>query len=147
MRKINLPLGQTISHNLSQCLCFVNKYYRQYLNLFFNTKTSSESRKSIICIMSSIFKFLCFQLQVQPSYLAIAIHNSQFSFSFAFDAPTLWNDLLDEVRACLIIWSFCRKLKTYLFNKAYPPSFKFPGLSHGTAPGPSLHCFSFAYWT
>ena len=47
----------------------------------------------------------------------------QFSFSFAFDAPTLWNDLPDEVCACPTIESFQRKLKAYLFNKAYPRQF------------------------
>ena len=45
----------------------------------------------------------------------------QFGFSFAFDAPTIWNALPNEVRACPSIGSFRRKLKAYVFTKAYPP--------------------------
>ena len=45
----------------------------------------------------------------------------QFGNSFSFDAPTIWNDLPDEVRAATSLSYFERKLKTYLFLKAYPP--------------------------
>ena len=41
--------------------------------------------------------------------------------SFAFDAPTVWNAFPDEIRASTSITSFRKKLKSYLFNKAYPP--------------------------
>ena len=51
------------------------------------------------------------------------IHKStkQFGFSFAFDAPTVWNSLQEDIRASPIIASFRKKLKTYLYAKAYPP--------------------------
>ena len=51
------------------------------------------------------------------------IHKSteQFGFSFAFDAPTVWNSLPEDIRASPIIASFRTKLKTYLYAKAYPP--------------------------
>ena len=45
----------------------------------------------------------------------------QFASSFAYDAPTLWNELPDEVCASPTSEIFRRKLKAYLFNKAYPP--------------------------
>ena len=54
----------------------------------------------------------------QPSVHKSAKH---FTASFAFDAPTVWNDLPGEVRASPAIGTFRRKLKAYLFNKAYPP--------------------------
>ena len=51
------------------------------------------------------------------------IHKStkQFGFSFAFDAPTVWNSLPEDIRASPTIASFRTKLKTYLYTKAYPP--------------------------
>ena len=51
------------------------------------------------------------------------IHKStkQFGFSFAFDAPTVWNSLPEDIRASPTIASFRTKLKTYLYAKAYPP--------------------------
>ena len=45
----------------------------------------------------------------------------QFGFSFAFDAPTVWNSLPEDIRASPTIASFRKKLKTYLYAKAYPP--------------------------
>ena len=52
-----------------------------------------------------------------------SIHRSakQFASSFAYGDPTLWNELPDEVRVSPTIGIFQRKLKTYLFNKTYPP--------------------------
>ena len=51
------------------------------------------------------------------------IHKStkQFGFSFAFDAPTVWNSLPEDIHASAAIASFRKKLKTYLHAKAYPP--------------------------
>ena len=44
-----------------------------------------------------------------------------FGFSFAFDAPTVWNSLPEDISASPTIASFRKKLKTYLYAKAYPP--------------------------
>ena len=41
--------------------------------------------------------------------------------SFAFDAPTVWNALPDEICDSSSIASFRKQLKTYLYTKAYPP--------------------------
>ena len=61
-------------------------------------------------------------LLVVPQFTP-SIHKStkQFSASFAFDAPKIWNDLPAEVRSASTLLSFRRKLKAYLFQKAYPP--------------------------
>ena len=52
-----------------------------------------------------------------------SVHKSvkQFGNSFAFDAPTVWNALPDEIRASPSLASFRKQLKTYLYTKAYPP--------------------------
>ena len=54
----------------------------------------------------------------QPS-----VHKSvkQFGHSFAFDAPTVWNALPEEICASPSLVSFRKRLKTYLYTKAYPP--------------------------
>ena len=52
-----------------------------------------------------------------------SVHKSakQFGNSFAFDAPTVWNALPDEVHASPSLASFRKQLKTYLYTKTYPP--------------------------
>ena len=52
-----------------------------------------------------------------------SVHKSvkQFGNSFAFDAPTVWNALPDEIRASPSLASFRKQLKTHLYTKAYPP--------------------------
>ena len=52
-----------------------------------------------------------------------SVHKSvkQFGNSSAFDATTVWNALPDEIRATPSLASFRKKLKTYLYTKAYPP--------------------------
>ena len=44
-----------------------------------------------------------------------------FGQSLAFDGPTLWNDLPDDVHSALNLACFKKKLKSYLFDKAFPP--------------------------
>ena len=56
----------------------------------------------------------------------LSIHQSfksakHFGHSFAFDAPKIWNELPQDVRSATSVASFRKKLKTYLFAKAYPP--------------------------
>ena len=52
-----------------------------------------------------------------------SVHKSvkQFGNSLAFDAPTVWNALPDEICASPSLASFRKQLKTYLYTKAYPP--------------------------
>ena len=53
--------------------------------------------------------------------IIIGSTTKQFGFSFAFDAPTVWNSFPEDIRASPTIASFRKKLKTYLYAKAYPP--------------------------
>ena len=94
--------------------------------------------------------------QNQGSYLVVPkFHSSshrsakQFGHSFAFDAPTLWNSLPDDVRGSLTLWSFRKKLKAFLFfprhihHKPYPT-----GCLHGadfqlSLDIPFVLCFCF----
>ena len=41
--------------------------------------------------------------------------------SVAFDAPKIFNELPHDVRSATSVASFRKKLKPYLFAKAYPP--------------------------
>ena len=85
------------------------KYFAPYLSTY---HTSYNSRRS-----QSVANFLTVP-KFQPT-----IHKStkQFGFSFAFDALTVCNSLPQNVRASPTIASFKKKLKTYLYAKAYPP--------------------------
>ena len=44
-----------------------------------------------------------------------------FDHSFAFDAPRIWYELSHDVHSAASVASFRKKLKTFLFAKAYPP--------------------------
>ena len=60
-------------------------------------------------------------LTVPPFHSSVFMSAKHFGHSFAFDAPKIWNDLPQDVRSATSVASFRKKLKTYLFAKAYPP--------------------------
>ena len=86
------------------------KSFAPYLSTYCTTYNTRRSQ--------SVANFLSVP-KCQPT-----IHKStkQFGFSFAFDAPTVWNSLPEDIRTSPTVVSFRKKLKTYLYAKAYPPS-------------------------
>ena len=61
-------------------------------------------------------------LLVVPQFVPSVYKSSkQYGLSFSFDAPQIWNDLPAEVRLASSLPSFRKKLKSYLFAKAFPP--------------------------
>ena len=60
-------------------------------------------------------------LTVPPFHSSVFKSAKHFGHSFAFDAPKIWNDLPQDVHSATSVASFRKKLKTYLFAKAYPP--------------------------
>ena len=85
------------------------KYFAPYLSSYCTTYNTRRSQSVANFLNVPIF---------QPT-----IHKStkKFGFSFPFDAPTVWNSLPEDIRASPTIASFRKKLKTYLYAKAYPP--------------------------
>ena len=85
------------------------KYFAPYLSTYHNNYNTRHSQS--VANFHNVPKF-------QPK-----IHKStkQFGFSFAFDAPTVWNSLPEDIHASPTIASFRTKLKTYLYTRAYPP--------------------------
>ena len=85
------------------------KYFAPYISSY---SSSYSTRRSL-----SGGNFLVIP-KFQPS-----VHKSvkQFGYSFAIDAPTVWNSLPVEIRASSSLTSFRKRLKTYLYTKAYPP--------------------------
>ena len=85
------------------------KYFAPYLSTYHNTYNTGHSQS--VANFLNVPKF-------RPK-----IHKStkQFGFSFAFDAPTVWNSLPEDIRASPTIASFRKKLKTYFYAKACPP--------------------------
>ena len=57
-----------------------------------------------------------------PNFLS-SVHKSKchFNNTLAYDAPTLWNGLPLEIRSASSLACFRKKLKSYLFDKAFPP--------------------------
>ena len=60
-------------------------------------------------------------LTVPPFCSSVFKSVKHFDHSFAFDAPKIWNEVPHDVRRAASVASFRKKLKTYLFPKAYPP--------------------------
>ena len=85
------------------------KYFAPYLSRYHNTYNTRHSQS--VANFLNVSKF-------QPK---IHTPTEQFGFSFAFDAPTVWNSPPKDIRASPTIASFRTKLKTYLYAKAYPP--------------------------
>ena len=56
-----------------------------------------------------------------PHFALIYKSKKHFGLNFAYDAQMIWNDLPDDVCSAKSLSSFRKKLKTYLFEKAYPP--------------------------
>ena len=85
------------------------KYFAPYLSLY---KSAMNTRRSN---PKNLF------LQV-PHYCA-SIHKSKVHFnnSFLYDAPKLWNDLPHDIRSAPNLSCFKSRLKTYLFQKSFPP--------------------------
>ena len=115
LRKLHwLPVQFHSEFKLATLVCkFIHtgfpKYFGPYLSTYHNTYNTTRSQ--------SVANFLNIS-KLQPT-----IHKStkQFGFSFTFDAPSVWNSLPKGIRASSTIASFRKKLKTYLYPKAYPP--------------------------
>ena len=52
-----------------------------------------------------------------------SVHKStkEFGFSLAYDAPKVWNELLDDIHSATSLLCFRKKLKAYFSTKAYIP--------------------------
>ena len=77
--------------------------------------------EGILLTILDIVTVLPISLDVPKFQPTIHKSTKQFGFSFAFDAPTVWNSLPEDIRASRTIASFRKKLKTYLYTKVYPP--------------------------
>ena len=85
------------------------KYFAPYLSTYHNTYNTRRSQS-----FANFLNVPKFQPKIHKS-------TKQFGFSFAFDAPTVWNSFPEDIRASPTITSFRKKFKTYLYAKAYPP--------------------------
>ena len=87
------------------------KYFAPYISSYISSYSTKHSQSGGNFLV--IPKF-------QPS-----VHKSikHFGYGFAFDAPTVWNALPEEIRVSHCQASFRKCLKTNLYTKAYPPYF------------------------
>ena len=84
------------------------KYFAPHLSIYCTTYNTRRSQS-----VANFLKVPKFQPTIRKS-------TKQFGFSFALDAPTVWNSLPEDIRASPTIVSVRKKLKTYLNAKAYP---------------------------
>ena len=63
----------------------------------------------------------CQYLTVPPFCSSVFKSVKHFDRSFAFDPPKILKELPHDVRSASSVASFRKKLKIYLFAKAYPP--------------------------
>ena len=85
------------------------KYFAPYISSYNSSYSTRHSQSG-----GSFFVILKFQPSVHKSI-------KQFGYRFAFDAPTVWNALPQENLASPSLASYRKRLKTYLYSKAYPP--------------------------
>ena len=85
------------------------KYFAPYISSYSSSYSTRHSQ-----IGGNFLVILKFQPSVHKSV-------KQFGYSFAFDAPSVWNALPEEIHASPSLASFRKCLKTYLYTKAYPP--------------------------
>ena len=85
------------------------KYFSPHLSLYSSTAKTRRSDPV--------------KLYLKTPFYVRSIHKSKrhFDNSFSSDAPRLWNGLPDDIRTAPSISTFRKKLKTYLFGKAFPP--------------------------
>ena len=109
-----LPVKSRITFKI---LCITQKFIQTGLPKYFATslvpyKQSVNTRRSV---SSNIYL-------AKPSYDS-RYHKSKTNFNFCFDvdAPSLWNDLPIHIRTVEGHFLFRKKLKTYLFQKSFPP--------------------------
>ena len=73
----------------------------------------------------TIYNFLDKKVPGRSSKLPICMYinmkKKHFGHSFAFDAPTIRNNLSDDVHSAVILACYSKKLKSYIFKKAFPP--------------------------
>ena len=84
----------------------------------------TQAISALICIfvVEDMAKDTITQIKVPGvAQFSPSVHKSKkkkhFGHSFAFDAPTLWNDLPDDVCFAPNLACFRKKLKSYLFDK------------------------------
>ena len=85
------------------------RYFAPYLSSYSSSYSTRRSQSD------------CNFLVIPKFYPSVHKSVKQFGNSFAFDAPTVWNALPDEIRASPSLAAFRKQLKTYLYTKAYPP--------------------------
>jgi len=86
---------------------YLSSYLKPYTS-YANTRSADQTKRLLAVPAFKSRKF---------SYVS----KRRFDHSFMFCGPTWWNKLPLEIRTASTLGVFRRKLKTYLFDLAYPP--------------------------
>ena len=135
LSSLNMRKLQCIQNTLARIVTNCNKYTRASPILKRLHWLPVESRcifKTATLVTLVLFCPLVAEDIVQDTTIQIkgswrflnSVHlyiNPKIGHSFAFDAPTVWNHLPNEVRSAPTLTCFRKRLKSYLFHKAFPP--------------------------
>ena len=112
--------------NSAQCLRQPHVFIRFFTQVFLGILLHIFLPTAVLIVPGAI-KVVAISLSFQKFHPSVHKSLKQFGNSFAFDAPTVWNVLPDEIRASSpFLTSFRKQLKTYLYTKAYPLSLDSP---------------------
>ena len=116
-------MGWTLHMIMCVLLCYpVSIHMSQLLST--GRPISSSNRSCLLVVVPIVLGIVT---QIVNTLQFLLFHSSafksakHFGHSFAFDAPKIWNELPQDIRSATSVASFRKKLKTYLFAKAYPP--------------------------
>ena len=103
--------------------CFMSLRDLHRIRRFLSVDTSVVIANALV---SSRHEYKMFQpknLFLQVPHYCASIHKSKVHVnnSFSYDAPKLWNDLPHDIRSAPNLSCFKSRLKTYLFQKSFPP--------------------------
>ena len=89
------------------------KYFAPYLSLYTSAVKTRHSNPE--------------KMFLKVPFYSSSVNKSKVHFNkrFSYDAPKLWNDLPLEVQTAFILSCFKMRLKTYLFQKFFLPSFSY----------------------
>ena len=84
------------------------KYFALYLSLYTSAVKTRRSNPE--------------KMFIKVPFYSSSVHKSKVHFNkSSYDAPKLWNDLPLEIRTAPTLSCFKTRLKTYLFQKSFPP--------------------------
>ena len=105
---------------LYSVLCYHETHLMDTSSNLQTTRLQPKARKSFVCHLNSLPAAHLNRTSRNPLYIS-RVEPKTRTRAFSVATPIVWNSLPASVKSEGNIVSFRRRLKTYLFNAAYPP--------------------------